>query len=135
MPLIVWNDNLSVNVAEIDMQHKKLVTMINELNDAMKAMKTKEVLGKIIQGLLNYTATHFATEERYFKQYNYPGAPTHIQEHQIFVKKVTDFKKGFDENKFMLSMEIINFLKNWLIKHIQGTDKKYTEFFHQHGLK
>ena len=33
-----------------------------------------------------------------------------------------------------LSMEVMNFLKNWLIKHIQGTDRKYGPFLRSHGL-
>jgi hemerythrin len=59
MALITWNDSLSVKVAEIDEQHKKLIAMINELNDAMRLGKGKDVLGKIVNGLVTYTTTHF----------------------------------------------------------------------------
>ena len=49
MALITWNDTLSVNVEEIDQQHRTLIAMINELNEAMKLGKGKDVLGKICQ--------------------------------------------------------------------------------------
>ena len=68
MALLQWSDALSVGVVEIDRQHQKLVTMINDLNDAMRAGKGKDALGKTIAELIAYAATHFKTEEKYFDQ-------------------------------------------------------------------
>ena len=59
MAFMDWNASLSVAIAGIDEQHKKLVSMINELNDAMKVGKSKEGLQKILGGLIDYTASHF----------------------------------------------------------------------------
>ena len=66
MSLIVWDDSLSVNVTEIDRQHQQLVSMLNDLHNAMKAGHGKEMLRNILSGLINYTDTHFKTEEKYF---------------------------------------------------------------------
>ena len=44
----------------------------------------------------------------------------------LFIKKIEGFKKDFDSGHVMVSMSIINFLKDWLINHIQVTDKKYS---------
>ena len=135
MALIQWSPALSVNVVEIDRQHQKLVAMINDLNDAMRAGKGKEVLGKTIAELLTYTATHFQFEEKYFAQYGYPDTAAHKKEHVDFAQKVTDFKKGFDGGTLGLSMQVMSFLSDWLQKHIQGSDKKYSAFFNSKGLK
>lgn len=135
MALIQWTDSLSVQVAEIDGQHQKLVRMINELNDAMRQGKGKEMLGPIVSGLIGYARTHFSTEEQYFERFGYPDADSHRKEHAEFTRKVTEFKAGFDAGKFGLSIEIINFLSDWLQKHIMGVDRKYVSFFHEKGLK
>ena len=135
MALIKWDDSLSVKVAKIDLQHQKLVWMINQLSDAMKQGKGKDVLGKIVNDLIGYTATHFKTEEDYFNQFRYPETDSHKKEHIAFVQKVTEFKDGFEKGKLSLSIEIINFLSNWLQNHIKGTDKKYSQFFNGKGLK
>lgn len=135
MPLINWNDSFSVNVAEIDQQHKKLISMINELSDAMKQGKGKDILGKIVNSLLGYTATHFKTEENYFDQFGYPDTDSHKKEHIAFVQKVSDFKDGFEKGSLSLSIEVINFLSDWIQNHIKGTDKKYSPFFNEKGLK
>ncbi len=135
MALFNWDSKLSVNVEEIDAQHKKLVQMINELNDAMKDRKSKEILNNIIHGLIEYTGSHFLTEEKYFDEFEYPEASVHKKEHNDFVKKVSKFENDFNEGRLLLSIDIMEFLKDWLVNHIQGSDKKYTTLFNENGLK
>lgn len=135
MALIQWDVSFSVKVAEIDQQHQKLVSMINELNDAMKQGKGKDVLGKIVNGLISYTATHFNTEEKYFDRFGYPETDSHKKEHAAFVKKVSEFKDGFEKGKLGLSIELMNFLSDWLKNHIKVMDMKYSQFFNEKGLK
>ena len=81
MPLMEWNDKLSVGVAQFDNEHKKLVAMVNELFDAVQGGHGKEALGKILDGLIAYTKTHFANEERYFQQHGYADYAQHKAEH------------------------------------------------------
>lgn len=135
MAFIKWDDSLSVNVKEIDEQHKKLVDLINKLTDAMSAGKAKQILGNILNELASYTVIHFKTEEKYFDKFKYPFTISHKKEHNDFIKKINDFKRDFESGKALLSVEIMKFLKDWLIKHIKGSDKKYSEFFNKHGLK
>jgi len=135
MALIQWNDSLSVKVAEIDQQHKRLIAMINELHDAMKQGKGKDVLGKIINGLSSYAVMHFSTEEKYFDRFGYPETESHKKKHVAFVKKVLEFKDGFEKGELNLTLNVMNFLSDWLKNHIMGTDKKYSQFFNEKGLK
>jgi hemerythrin len=135
MALITWNESLSVNIAEIDRQHKKLIGMVNDLNDAMKVGKGKEVLGEIVRGLVSYTVTHFRAEENYFDRYGYPETDAHKKEHAAFIEKVTDFKDKFESKNLFLTIEVMNFLSDWLKNHIMGTDKKYSRFFNEKGVK
>ncbi len=134
MALFSWNDSYSVKVTELDNQHKKLIDIINELHQAMLDKKAKDALEKIIGELMNYTINHFSFEEKYFAQYSFPGEAAHKKEHKNFLDKVTQFGKDFDEGKLMLSMEILNFLKEWLVNHIKGTDQNYSDFFNEKGL-
>jgi hemerythrin len=135
MDLIKWDDSFSVNVAKIDQQHQELILMINELHGAMRQGKGKEVLGQIVNGLISYTATHFKTEEDYFNQFGYPETYSHKKEHIAFVQKVSEFNDGFEKGKLSLSIDVMNFLSDWLQNHIKGTDKKYSQFFNGKGLK
>ena len=135
MTIITWDKSLSVNVGEIDEQHKKLITLINILMDAMKQGKGKEALEKIISELVAYTTTHFTLEEKYFTKFGYPDADRHKKEHQAFIAKVADFKAKIESGKLALTLEVMNFLSDWLRNHIMKTDKQYSKFFNEKGLK
>ena len=134
MSLIVWDSSMSVNVSEIDRQHQKLVAMINELHNGLKSGKGKDALGKILNGLISYTDTHFKAEEKYFAEFKYPDAASHSKEHAAFVKKVSDFKNDFEHGRLTVSIETLHFLRDWLQGHIKGADKKYSSFFNEKGL-
>lgn len=124
MPLMQWNDRLNTDVGPIDDDHKKLVEMVNELHDAVSAARGKEVLGKILDGLVSYTATHFAREERAMAQSKYPAEAEHKAEHAALVKSVLEHQASYKAgNTAVLSMQLLVFLRDWLLKHIQGSDR------------
>jgi hemerythrin-like metal-binding protein len=123
MSTLEWSDALSVGVAEIDDDHKKLVAMVNDLQSASEAGQATEVVGDILEGLLDYTAWHFRHEERLMQTY---GDPTYI-DHKALHEKLLQSTEGLHE-KFMsgdldVSKDLLPFLKDWLFNHIQGTDK------------
>ena len=119
---------------EIDNQHKKLVNMVNELHDAMKSGKAETVLMRIVKEMKQYAATHFGLEERYMKTNNYPDFKAHKTEHDKFVAKVVQVEQDCNTGKCAMSMDILNFLSNWLVNHIKGTDKKYGPFLNSCGI-
>jgi len=134
MALIAWSTALSVDVEEIDRQHQMFITAINELNDAMKKGKGQDVLEDIVKKMDYYAISHFTTEENYFALFGYPEAASHKEEHAYFIKKSSEIKHDLSERKPALSIDVMGFLSKWVRDHIMGTDKKYSAFFHQHGL-
>lgn len=134
MALIQWSQMLSVGVTQFDNEHKKLVDMLNNLHDAMKAGKANDVVGKILDGLISYTGTHFAAEERLMTQHGYPNLTKHKGEHAALVKQALDIQKDFKAGK-ALPQNLLQFLKDWLMKHIAGEDKQYGPFLNGKGIK
>ena len=135
MTLIKWSDNLSVQVAAMDQQHKKLIDLINELNEAMSKGKGKEVIGKIVTGLVNYTKMHFGEEEKLMEQANYPDLNEQKNMHRKFIEKVNGYKKEYESGSLGLSIKVIDFLSDWLKNHIQVEDKKYGPHLNRQGIK
>lgn len=134
MPLITWNNSYSVSIKEIDEQHQKLVELINLLHDHMKGGKGKEAVGKILKELAEYTVYHFSTEEKLFAKFSYPDSRPHIREHQDLVERVTKLIAEFDKGSGILPMDLMDFLKDWLLNHIAKSDKKYSTFFNAKGI-
>ncbi|WP_037572400.1 bacteriohemerythrin [Spirochaeta cellobiosiphila] len=132
---VVWNKDYDLGIGVIDSQHKKLATILNKLFEDMKDGKATEHIGETINGLLEYTEVHFSTEEKLFDSTAYPLSTEHKKEHQEFVKKVTEFKEKFDKGNMLLSVSVMNFLKEWLLNHIAVSDKKYEEHLKSHGVQ
>lgn len=134
MSYMDWDQKFSVNVKEIDNQHKKLVDMVNELHEAMKMGKGKDIMEKVLAELVNYTASHFATEERLMTQYSYPQFALHKTEHDKLVQQVLSFQKDFNSGKVAITLDLMTFLRDWLANHILGTDKKIGAFLNEKGV-
>ncbi len=134
MSLFEWNDSYSVGVSEVDRQHKVLFDLINNLHDSMKKGEGNNVMGQILDELTDYTKNHFKYEEDRFARFGYELKDEHMRFHREFVSKVEGFQSDFKNNKGMLSMKVISFLRDWLLKHIKTEDPKYTELFNANGL-
>lgn len=132
----MWTDDLSVGIDSIDDQHKVLFSLIDKLQDAMSRGESRSVLGEVFQGLIDYTAQHFRHEEELFALHHYSGAVAHQAKHADFVKKMQDLYTQFHENtNFMIGVDVMKFLTDWLVTHIQGTDRQYAPFMLEKGVK
>lgn len=129
-----WSEELSVNVKNFDNHHKKLIDLINELHDAMLTGKTRNVLGKTLEALKDYTKYHFGEEEELMKAHSYQDYVLHKSEHDNFVIKVSESIEKYEAGRMTVSIELMNFLIDWLDDHIMGTDKKYSQFFNAKGI-
>jgi len=134
MPFMEWNDSFSVGVHKIDEQHKKLIAITADLYQAMSEGKSKEIMGTILQELVEYTKTHFRDEEALMEKVGYEELSLHKQEHGMFVDKAAGYLKEFIAGKPVVSIDLLEFLRDWLIGHIQGTDKKYSPLMKEKGI-
>jgi len=131
---IKWKDEYSVGIKEIDEQHKYFITLLNDLNNAVCSSKDRHELDTLFQKLAEYAERHFATEEKYFDEFNYDGAAEHKLKHQEMrdsIKKIENQKSG---NEIDFYGNIVYFLKDWLEDHLEKMDQEYEECFSKHGL-
>ncbi len=129
-----WTDDLSVHIPSIDEQHKKLISMINDFYDSFKSGHNREKLVELVAGLKEYTSYHFTTEENLLTKHGYEDYDNHKKQHDTFVEKVNDFQERIESGKLVVSVEVTNFLKDWLINHIQKTDREYSSFLVGKGV-
>jgi hemerythrin-like metal-binding protein len=121
-------------VQTLDHQHKNLVDMINKLHRAMKNGSGNQVIGDILDMLVDYTTTHFKDEEALMRRASYNSLDQHIQLHEKLVERIVDFQKQFHTGQALMSMEVMDFLKDWLVNHIQGADKQYSAPMQHAGI-
>lgn len=136
MPFMEWSDKLSVGVDSIDVQHQRLVMVLNELFDALGQGKGADKLRIIVDSLLAYVAMHFAYEERLMARAGFPGLDAHKREHEDLTKKVLAIHAKLKSGAgFDVAIELVELLKNWLIHHIMISDKKYTPYMLSKQMK
>jgi len=110
------------------------VQMVNTLHRALVETHGRQAQRKAIDGMVEYAATHFKLEERYMRKFRYDKMAAHIREHEAFTAKALDLKERSRNAKFILTLEILDFLKTWLQRHIMGVDRQYMECFSKNGL-
>lgn len=123
---IVWTTNLSVGVTSIDDQHKVLFRNADQLFEAGKSGKSKEIIGQMLDFLDKYTKQHFHDEEVYMESIHYPGLMEQKTAHKNFIAELTKLKKEYATSGGNISL-IINanqMVVDWLTKHISIMDKK-----------
>ena len=124
MSLFQWKDEYSVDHSEIDMQHKRLFQLAGELHAAMTAGKANAALSKTLNDLIAYTKHHFTCEERLMQTHHYPEFAKHKALHDELTTRVIEFQKGFTAGRTAMSIDLLQFLKDWLSHHIGETDRK-----------
>ncbi len=133
---MLWNETLSVGVKTLDDDHKKLVDMINELVDGITSNRRQESLSQILDKLIHYTRFHFRREEEYFARTGYTAAAHHASEHRELIRQVTDLQARFRSGgASLLSLEVMKFLKEWLVHHIMVEDKNYRAHLNANGIR
>ena len=135
MAFMVWTKELSVGVAALDDDHKKLIDIINELHNGIATGHKKEILATVLDHLVNYTKFHFTKEEELLLKSKYLAAFTHKKEHASFVSRITNLQERLKSAPVaMLDLELMSYLRIWLLTHIQDSDKKYGARLNASGI-
>jgi len=125
MSTIEWNQEaLGVGVELIDNQHKMLIHLINKLSSAVNNHANHDTLELIFSQLQDYTSYHFETEENYFFRLDDADTALHILQHNKFIEQLATFKQNHQDLS-QVSAQLLDFLSDWLINHIQIEDKKF----------
>jgi hemerythrin len=131
MAFIDWSDGLSVGYEEVDGDHKKLVGMVNNIHDALDQGYDEDTLTEALEELISYTSWHFRHEERLMQDCTYPGLFDHKKEHESLEKQATELYEKFIGGDESVPATLMPFLKDWLTKHILGTDTEMGHFLAQ----
>lgn len=134
MEIIEWTESLSVGIAKVDEQHKMLIRMMEELDQAIRNNEESDVIEDVLTNLFNYAQSHFAVEEELFRKYKYPETAQHELEHQRFIAKAFAFKERLSTRRPGLAIELLNFLSSWVHNHIELTDKRYSKYLRDCGV-
>lgn len=129
-----WNDSYDVKVARFNDQHKFLFEIIKDLYNAMENKDDRLALAFIINKIVQYSKEHFSEEEICLLNNQYPNYEKHRKQHKLFLDKIVQFSSDYNSGKYLLHVDILLFLKNWVLQHILVADKEYGDFLNSKGI-
>lgn len=125
-PFFPWVDDLSVGVHRMDDQHKVLLRLINRVADLSESGVGGAAVRIVLGQLVDYTKFHFQDEEKLMRDAGYPEVDVHAKVHEAFVAEVGRLVAAATASTETVDgSALLPLLKDWLVRHIQGTDKKY----------
>ncbi len=125
--MIEWDDKHSVGISIIDDEHKEFIAIINKVVVIKEHNDNPEEVREILYEMIKYALKHFATEETYMEKFNFPEFQLHRNEHLDFTDKAFTNLNKVIMGDYQMANEILEYLKQWLVNHIQKTDRKYIE--------
>ena len=128
MALIKLEDNLKLDIPEIDSQHETMISLVNQLHEAMLQGAGKAALDGLLTQLLEHTQAHFAYEEGLMSRYNYPGYEEHASEHNRLIQQLVALMERYNRGELLLSFAVALELKGWAVVHIEELDKPLGAF-------
>ena len=134
MSFMEYPDTMKLGNKLMDQEHEVLISCINMLQEAVKEDHDSTTTNEVLQGLVEYTKTHFFVEEELMRAYEYAGAETHKREHDSFKKKIEMLSQRFEQGNELIEDKLLDFLKGWLIEHILKTDAHLAKFLKEKGM-
>lgn len=130
MEKLSWNDSYLLGITEIDLQHKKLLSLADDMYEIVNGDEDslKVNLSKVLKSLTDYTVYHFSNEEEFMKKYGYPSADMHKSMHDNFIAEVTKQIKSLNTATKTEAERLYKFLASWVLNHIAKSDKVWAEY-------
>jgi len=139
MAFFNWDEKFSMNIEEFDAHHKELISLFNDVYEKVFECTDldaeRELTQQTLHNLSEYISYHFAAEEKLMIKFDYPGYVEHKQQHDYYMNEVSKLEIEHEQGGIALSFTTFSLLKDWISKHILGTDREYEKFFHEKGVK
>jgi hemerythrin len=124
-----------VNISKIYEDRKTFIDIIDKAIVAKQHNNNAEKVKDVLNEMTMYALRYFSTEEVYMIEFDSPESQHHKEEHHVFTIRTTAYLDRVINGDYQVAGEILEYLQQWLARHIQVTDKKCIECFRKKGLK
>ncbi len=131
MSRIQWSTDFEIGHKVVDLQHKKLVEMVNALGASVGQDTANASMATVLKELVDYTKYHFQTEEQLMREIGYPELEQHIEKHKRLVSEVVQILSDLKEDRPVTITNLLNFLSHWLVDHILAEDTRIGKYLRE----
>lgn len=127
--LIDWQPKYRLGIEVIDTQHRALVALIRQLQEAMEEGRGRAFQHTLIERLVTYTIGHFRFEENLMRQHGYESLAEHTEMHRVMTSQVRELQQKIHDGGAVSNAALMLFLRTWLTDHIMTHDRMYAQAF------
>lgn len=133
---VAWSDkDMNIGVGEIDADHKKLIGLINMVEEVALNRASLQALEHVLNQLVLYVNQHFTREEALMRRAEFPQLAAHEELHAQFSERVCKLTAEFFVGATpAAAKEILGFLSDWLLNHIQNRDREFIPYLNRLGM-
>lgn len=121
-----WSSNFETGIAEIDLQHRELVRLLNKLAVTL-IDDDNSAINSVFEELVHYADYHFQTEERIWSRSlgEDDWLVSHRKSHADFLPRIADIRACSPDVPLRGIVErVVKFLIGWLAFHIIDSDRR-----------
>ncbi len=128
MTKLVWSDEYSVGVSELDQDHKIIFRLMNTLVDLGAVASSGEEINDALTAMTEYANGHFEREEEYMRAVGFPDAENHVRGHMVFRENTVNFCLELMDGDGAIPDRVLDYLRHWWVDHILESDMAYKRF-------
>ena len=126
---VEWGDQYLLGIEQFDEHHRHLFGLLDGVYQLFGSRTSGDgELVRILDSLAEYATYHFTLEESWMRKLGYPKQEEHLLEHERFARRLSEFNQHFKDGTAHLTLEILSFLRGWLLNHILKIDAEYASF-------
>ena len=127
-----WIPAYSVRIKKLDEQHKEEFALIDATVRFYRNRPDVPEPLPIVDELIVFASEHFQTENELMEKHGFPHFRDHRDEHQRLEETLENLRKRMDEVE---AAEIVNFLKDWILRHTLLMDRQYIDYLTSKGVR
>jgi hemerythrin-like metal-binding protein len=135
IPFMEWKDSYRLDIATIDNQHQAIIAIINDIHAALQRSAPAVVLESAVQKLMVYAESHFDYEEQCLELCQFKELVQHRCQHRDMLKRITAFRTAIAAGQNDVYPALLEFLIDWLNRHILRSDREYAAAVRSAGMQ
>ena len=125
MTLIAWRAEFETGVPDVDLEHRELVDLINELHDQLDANAEPDTVSAFLGEVFARISAHFALEESVMRKHKYDEYEAHKADHEKLLDDIRDIMDDFEAGDFDTYDDALsNAVRDWFINHFKTKDAR-----------
>lgn len=132
MTTVPYQPDLRLGVREMDVEHALQGALVDALDQAIRDAGDQAKIHALLTQFVDYTNTHFRTEQMLMRLQGYPLFEAHVQEHDDLLAQIRELQVGLEAGDTILSLEALDHIRAWHVLHVRGMDRTLADFLLLH---